>query len=244
MTLLALAVKKQNHNSVVRFELPENRWKSEAHWRRIGQQSRSERTQSALLDAAEELILEKGTDATSIADISKRAGSSVGAVYHHFKDKTALYHALFHRMTETFEALNKRASDPEFWEGATIRDLFRGYLEIVLRSARDNRAAKAAVSAVIADFPELAAHYSEIQGRTRKALYDLVMERRGEIGHPDAEHAAAFVIDQLSAMLRVYLDPSMRQAELSGLEEDEFVTHSVEMVSRYLELPKSVEAPD
>lgn len=190
------------------------------------------------MDAAEALILEKGTDATSIADIAKRAGSSVGAVYHHFKDKTALYYALFHRMTETYEALNKRAADPALWEGATIADLFRGYLEIVLSSARENGAAKAAVSAVIADFPELAAHYSEIQGNTRKALFALVMERRDEIGHPDTEAAAGFAIDQLSAMARVYLDPSMRKAALNALDDEAFVAQSVELVARYLELPR------
>ena len=215
----------------------ESRWKSELHWRRTGQQSRSEKTQSALLDAAEELILEKGTDATSIADIAKRADSSVGAVYHHFKDKTALYYALFHRMTATYEALNKQASDPKLWEGASIRDLCQGYLEIVLTTARENTAAKAAVSAVIADFPDLSAHYCEIQGETRKALLGLVLARRDEIGRPDAEGAAAFAIDQLSAMVRVYLDASMRPASLAPLDESQFVAQSVELVARYLELP-------
>ncbi|MEM9524948.1 MAG: TetR/AcrR family transcriptional regulator, partial [Pseudomonadota bacterium] len=190
------------------------------------------------LDAAEALILEKGTDATSITDIAKRAGSSVGAVYHHFKDKTALYYALFQRMTKTYEALNKSASDPKLWEGATIRDLFRGYLEIVLTSARENGAAKAAVSAVIADFPELASHYSEIQGDTRKALFKLVMERRSEIGRVDAEDAAAFAIDQLSAMVRSHIDTSQRAAELTALEDEPFIDHSVELVARYLELPR------
>lgn len=232
-------VKKLGHHLMTKGLCLESRWKSELHWRRTGQQSRSERTQSALLDAAEELILEKGTDATSIADIAKRAGSSVGAVYHHFKDKTALYYALFHRMTATYEALNKQASDPKIWEGATIKDLFRGYLEIVLTTTRENSAAKAAASAVIADFPELNAHYCEIQAETRKALLTLVMERRGEIGAPDAENAAAFAIDQLSAMLRVYLDATLRPAVLAPLDEDQFVAQSVELVSRYLELPRA-----
>jgi len=221
----------------MRIDVSESRWKSELHWRRTGQQSRSERTQSALLDAAEELILEKGTDATSIADIAKRADSSVGAVYHHFKNKTALYYALFHRMTEAYEELNRSAADPRLWEGATIKDLFRGYVEIVLTSARENRAAKAAVSAVVADFPELAAHYAEIQRNTRKALYKLVMERRGEISRADAEQAAAFAIDQLSAMVRAYLDTSIQTAGLTALEDDQFVSQSVELVARYLELP-------
>ncbi len=60
------------------------RWISELHWRRDSQQTRSEKTQAALLDGAEELIVEKGVDVASVTDIAQRAGSSVGAVYHHF----------------------------------------------------------------------------------------------------------------------------------------------------------------
>lgn len=238
MTHSPAYVKKAELKFCLWGKVPESRWKSELHWRRVGQQSRSERTQSALLDAAEALILEKGTDATSIADIAGRAGASVGAVYHHFKDKTALYYALFHRMTETYEALNQSASAPELWEGASIRELFQGYLEIVLTTSREHGAAKAAVSAVAADFPELAAHYSEIQGKSRQSLFDLVMARQDQIGRADAEEAAAFAIDQISSMARAYLDATMRPAELRTLDDAQFVARSVDLMARYLELPE------
>ncbi|WP_172298042.1 TetR/AcrR family transcriptional regulator [Pseudoruegeria sp. HB172150] len=216
--------------------MAESRWISDLHWRREGRQTRSERTQSALLDAAETLILEKGTEATSIADIAARAGYSVGAVYHHFRDKTALFHALFHRMTDAYEALNTRASDPALWEGASIRDLFRGYLEITLQAASETGAAKAAVSAVIADEPELAAHYAEIQADTRKKLLGLVMGRRGEIGHPDPDHAAAFAIDQLAAMLRGRIDPAQRAASLQAIDDAAFIEDALRMTAAFLRL--------
>lgn len=61
--------------------------------------------QAALLDAAEELIVEKGVEGASITEIAQRARASVGAVYHHFKDKKALCYAVFHRMTETMADL-------------------------------------------------------------------------------------------------------------------------------------------
>jgi len=65
---------------------------------RPGRQSRSQKTQESLLDAAEALFCEKGAEATSVADVAARAGSSVGAVYHHFRDKKALLYALFERV--------------------------------------------------------------------------------------------------------------------------------------------------
>ena len=60
--------------------MTKDRWLSDLHWRRESQQTRGEKTQAALLDAAEELIVENGMDGTSIADVAERAGSSVGSV--------------------------------------------------------------------------------------------------------------------------------------------------------------------
>ncbi|MWB78623.1 TetR family transcriptional regulator [Pseudooceanicola sp. 216_PA32_1] len=216
--------------------MAENRWTSELHWRRAGQQTRSERTQAALMDAAEELLMEKGAEATSIADIARRAGFSVGSVYHHFRDKRALLLALFNRMTESYAALTRQASDPAMWEGARIRDLFRGYLEVTLSLSRDHGAAKAAVSAAVADQPELAVHYAEIQGETRRALLGLVLARRDEIGHAAPEAAAGFAIDQLAAMLRARLDPVQKVSALRDMDDAAFVDEALQMVSDYLRL--------
>lgn len=216
--------------------MTKSRWSSDLHWRRTGQQSRSERTQEALLDAAEALILEKGTEASSIAEIAARAGFSVGAVYHHFKDKKAVHLALFHRMTEAYARLNREAADPARWQGATVRDLFRGYIEITLTAAKTTGAAKAAVSAVIADHPELAAHYAEIQAETRKALQGLVLARRAEIGCADPETAAGFAIDTFAALLRARVDPAQRAAALLSLDDAAFTDLAVQMVSDFLDL--------
>lgn len=213
-----------------------SRWVSELHWRRTGQQTRSKRTQAALLDAAELLILEKGTEATSIADIANRAGYSVGSVYHHFKDKRALYFALFHRMTDAYEAINREASNPARWHNASIRDLFRGYLEIALAAAVETGAAKAAVSAVISDYPELGFHYAEIEAETRRAMLALVLERPEEIGRSEPEIAAAFAIDQLSAMVRGRIDPTRQAAIVGKLDDDAFIDYTLEMISAFLRL--------
>lgn len=214
----------------------ESRWISDFHWRRAGQQTRSERTQSALMDAAETLIMEKGTEATSIADIAALAGYSVGSVYHHFKDKKALFLALFHRMTEAYEVLNEEASDPALWKDAAISDLFRGYIDITLKAAKETVAAKAAVSAVVADHPELAAHYAEIQGQTRKKLLKLVLDRRDEIGCDDAEQAAAFAVDQLAAMLRARVDPGQQAASIQKIDDQAFTENALRMMRAFLDL--------
>ena len=58
------------------------------------QEERSERSRTALLDAALALFSHQGYGATSVRDIAEKAGTSTGSVYHHFRDKEAIFRTL------------------------------------------------------------------------------------------------------------------------------------------------------
>jgi AcrR family transcriptional regulator len=55
------------------------------------QWARTAETQRALLDAAREVFTEQGFAEANIADVVKRAGSSVGSLYHHFGGKRTVH---------------------------------------------------------------------------------------------------------------------------------------------------------
>src|SRR5512147_110378 len=82
-------------------------------------QARSERTLQRLLDAAQELIEEKGHAAVSIPEIARRAGSSVGGFYARFRDKDELLRALeerhFIELSQRLDAL----ADARRWANAS-----------------------------------------------------------------------------------------------------------------------------
>ncbi len=59
------------------------------------QWARTAGTQRALLDAAREVFVEQGFADASIAEVVRRAGSSVGSLYHHFGGKSELFIALW-----------------------------------------------------------------------------------------------------------------------------------------------------
>ena len=80
----------------------------------------STETKMRILDAAQQLVLERGFSGTSVDDIQNAAGISRGTFFYHYPSKDDLARALIgryaeadHEMTESFMArAEKLASDP------------------------------------------------------------------------------------------------------------------------------------
>jgi len=68
--------------------------------RRKPTQERAEVTVTALLDATAELLVRDGYAKTSTNRIAKRAGVSIGSLYHYFDDKDAIIRALVERVVQ------------------------------------------------------------------------------------------------------------------------------------------------
>lgn len=77
---------------------------------------RSEETRRALVEAGRALFLEKGYAATGTPEVVERAGLTRGALYHHFKDKQALFFAVVEaearRIADEIEAGAADAGSP------------------------------------------------------------------------------------------------------------------------------------
>ena len=63
---------------------------------------RRERTRRRLIEAAREVIAERGVEALRLRDVTTRADVGFASLYHHFADKDALVDAVF---AETLEAV-------------------------------------------------------------------------------------------------------------------------------------------
>ncbi len=202
-------------------------------WVRPPRQARSQETLDRILDAAEQVLAERGFEGASVAEIVRRAQSSVGAFYARFHDKEALLGCLHERFCEEAIATTDVALDPEHWQGASIREILqetipfltRVYFErpglirsFIIRGGNDEK------------FRESA----ERLGRyIAERLINLLAARQDEIRHPEPLAAAQFAFGlTLSALdARVLYGNNAITGHLSA---DDFAKELIRMMLTYL----------
>jgi AcrR family transcriptional regulator len=96
---------------------------SPLHWVKPPQQARSRKTLEKVLDAAEDVIKERGVAGLTVSEVVRRAGSSVGAFYARFADKESLLATLHERNCAEALATAELALDPARWESADIASI-------------------------------------------------------------------------------------------------------------------------
>lgn len=80
--------------------------------RRVPTQKRSRERYERILDAAAEVMAEKGSDAFRMSDVVERTGVSFGSLYQYFPDKTALIGTLAERYNAVGHACVRDALAP------------------------------------------------------------------------------------------------------------------------------------
>ena len=88
------------------------------------QAERREATRGRLLDVAARLFAEQGFEATSTQQILDEAGTSRGALYHHFETKQAIFEAVFERVSSRAIARAMKATK----SGSALESLTRSCL--------------------------------------------------------------------------------------------------------------------
>jgi AcrR family transcriptional regulator len=119
-----------------------------------------EQTRAALLDAATQLVRERGISAT-LDDVARRAGVSKGGLLYHFASKQELLLAMAHDWLDRFRVEVLAAVEPE--DDAPGR-LVRAYVRVSIDGALDPTATRDALM--------LIAHLSTVEAVTELARAD------------------------------------------------------------------------
>lgn len=159
------------------------------------QEERSSRSRALVLEAALGLFSRQGYRATSMRDIAARAGLSTGNVYHHFKDKDAIFRELIDRYSQA-------ASDPEFPINRALRvGGFPDNLEAIGHAARESVAAwRPYVALILVDVVEFeGSHVRQFYAEMARRFERFLADHRDEIGlegrlRPGLSPAAAVML--------------------------------------------------
>ncbi|WP_165767327.1 TetR/AcrR family transcriptional regulator [Parendozoicomonas haliclonae] len=95
-------------------------------------QQRSRERVDAILNAARELIEEKGSAHLKIQDIAERAGVTAGSMYQYFPNKMAIVHALAERYIDQMRSILKTALAQEFTTPEDCIEALSGALDEML----------------------------------------------------------------------------------------------------------------
>ena len=91
------------------------------------------RTRAALVEAAREVVREKGFERTTLQDVAARAGMTSGAIYGNFRSKDELFIAL----ADAYWAPIR----PRFKPGATLAEIMRALADATLAALPDRQVA-------------------------------------------------------------------------------------------------------
>jgi len=170
-------------------------------WVRPPRQGRSQQTLERLLQALEDLLEDKGFDDVGVAEIARRARSSVGSFYARFADKTAALRALHERFCEEAYATADDALAPARWQGATIARIVPATIAFLVRVHRERRGLFRAVTVQALSDADFKEREQKLGRYVNERVCALLHARSDEISHPDPRIAADFAMRQLSATL-------------------------------------------
>jgi len=84
-------------------------------------QIQAQKTKLRIYNASIDLFDKQGFENTTIEDISKKAGVSVGAFYHYFPSKSDIYYEMFERIDEYYRStVEKLLCKEDFYENIIL----------------------------------------------------------------------------------------------------------------------------
>jgi AcrR family transcriptional regulator len=184
--------------------------------RRKPDEKKSEATRRHLLDSALVLFRKHGVDATTMRDIAKAAGLSLGAAYYYFPSKEALVFAYYEGNQAVMEKLAESAT-------GTLRDKLGVIIHGKLRSIHDQRHMLGTIVQRLIDPGDPLSAFSAQSRAVRDRAIGIFEKPLRDEGLPaEVARVAAHALWMfMLAMMLVYIkDDSPKQKRTHGLVDD------------------------
>jgi AcrR family transcriptional regulator len=167
-------------------------------------QARSRETLQQLLDAAEAMLLRHGAEGATLPRIAKHAGVAPATVYRRFRNKDALMAAVFNRFAERSSGAVGAQFDPESVRPIGLVQFSTNVIQGMVKGFRASGPLTRAAMQYAEDHPRNASIRATAASEARgfEQMVDAFLIWRGEIKHPDPEHAIRFAFLIVACVLR------------------------------------------
>lgn len=210
------------------------------------QQERSERTLARLVEGARKILESRSLEQTTVSEIARSAGLSVGAVYSRFPDKRAFLRYLqdesYGKLQEAYARLHGAGEEP----GGTLEEALRTFIAEMARLYRKNRGAMRSLLLESWTDPghqkRRMAFTSDVIGRTVVRL----LNKEGPPEHPRPEAALRIAMHMATSALReaILFDETWWRDGSGAGSHGALVSEVTAAVLAYLKIPRRPPAGD
>jgi AcrR family transcriptional regulator len=197
-------------------------------------QARSERTLYRILEAAEELIAEKGLAGLSIPEVARRANSSVGGFYARFRDKNELLRALeerhFKHLSEHLDAV----ADAARWQNATAAEIVRGAVDELVDVTNFHRHMMVAFLFRSIQDPVIREDALRFRREAEERIRQLLLTQCEDFDHPDPGLAIDLGIQTAFALMQQHVLIESTRAGGRLLSDEELKREISTIFMRYV----------
>ena len=215
---------------------------AELQWVKRPLQQRSQQTLERILQAAEACIAEVGFEGATIADIVKRADSSVGSFYTRFKDKDALLRCLLDRFVEEVGVTIDAALRPELWQEVDFEQVCLRLVQFMMRMVRQRTLLIKAIADATMRDSELGGFRSQLIERTALGLERLLGARGERVTCSSPQDALRVVSWMCLNLFEVSVVQS--GSHPSGLTEERCEEELCNMILSYLRIEPQNQSGD
>ena len=167
-------------------------------------QARSRDTFDRLLASGAELLAERRFEEATVAELVRRARSSIGAFYARFGSKEALLNELDERLFEAGRASWGEFLAPERWAGVSAGAVVEAVVARLVDRRRERKGLLRALALYVRTQPTstFARRSARLNHLLARRLGELLLRRKGEVSHPRPARAVLLALAIADSLTR------------------------------------------
>jgi AcrR family transcriptional regulator len=140
------------------------------------------------------MVMEGGADALTVAEVARRARSSVGSFYARFTDKDALLRSVSERFFAQADATVRAVLAPAAWRGAPLFEVLEESLRFTVLVGRERGRLIAAVATGAGGDPDMTALAERLSRTVADHFAAIIAASPERPRHPDPGRAVLFAV--------------------------------------------------